>query len=357
MTRLPFPRRPDALALAAALVAALVAGGALSASPALASTDDVTWTVRTSSNALGADRTSYGYTLNPGAHLDDGIVVANRGTEPVELDVYAADGYTTSTGALDLRVAGEQSVGVGAWITVPQRHVSVAAGQSVDVPFSIDVPADATPGDYAGGVVTSLTVADASANVNVDRRLGIRAGIRVGGDLAPALAVDDLRVDWDGGAVPLLFGTATVHYRLHNTGNVALTADEADAVSGPFDIARADVAPTDAAPILLPGESWQREVPVDAVAALGVLIASVSATPVVTDAAGSTTTLDPIVATTFGWALPWPLLSLIALVVAGAVFVPRLLRDRRRRRQRTEDERVAEAVQRALAERQPELVD
>ncbi len=58
---------------------------------------------------------------------------------------------------------------------MPLRHVSVPAGQTVEVPFTVDVPADADTGDYAGGVVTSLTVADQSANVNVDRRLGIRA--------------------------------------------------------------------------------------------------------------------------------------------------------------------------------------
>jgi hypothetical protein len=343
-------------ALAPLVVAGVLLGGVPAAS---AATDDVTWTVRTASNELGADRTNFSYALNPGAHLDDGLVVANRGTEAVELDVYAADGYTTSTGAVDLRLAAEEPVGVGKWIVVPQRHVSVPAGQTVEVPFTIDVPADATPGDYAGGVVTSLTVADQTANVNVDRRLGIRAGIRVGGDLAPALAVDDLRVDWDGGAVPFLFGDATVHYRLHNAGNVSLTAEETDAVSGPFGVARADTAPVDAAPVLLPGESWERDVSVPAVAALGVLIASVSATPVVTDAAGSTATLDPVTASTFGWAVPWPLLLLIALVVAAAVFGPRLLRDRRRRRQQAEDDRVAAAVQRTLAEQEREraLVD
>ncbi|MDQ1124076.1 WxL protein peptidoglycan domain-containing protein [Microbacterium trichothecenolyticum] len=344
---------------AVTLAAALIAGGAVSASPALAATDDVTWTVRTASNSLGAERTNYSYTLNPGAHLDDALVIANRGTENLELDVYASDGYTTSTGALDLRVAGEQSVGVGAWVTVPQRHVRVAAGQSVEVPFAVDVPQNATPGDYAGGVVTSLTVADASANVNVDRRLGIRTAIRVGGDLAPALAVDDLRVDWDGGVIPFLVGDATVHYRLHNAGNVALSAEESDAVSGPFDLARVDADPTEAAPTLLPGESWQRDVRVPAVAAMGVLVASVAATPVVTDAAGTITTLDPVAASALGWAVPWPLLLLVVLAVAAAVFGPRLLRERGRRRREAEDARVAAAVERTLAEqgRERELVD
>lgn len=350
MSRLPSLSRIAAFALAAAVIA----GGAVSASPALAATDDVTWTVRTASNSLGAERTNYSYTLNPGAHLDDALVVANRGPESLELDVYAADGYTTSTGALDLRVAGDQPVGVGAWVTVPQRHVSVPAGQTVEVPFAVDVPENATPGDYAGGVVTSLTVVDATANVTVDRRLGIRTGIRVGGELTPALAVDDLHVDWDGGVIPFLFGDATVHYRLHNAGNVALSAEESDAVSGPFDLARTDAAPADAAPVLLPGETWQRDVRVPAVAAMGVLIASVEATPVVTDAAGTITTLDPVAVSTFGWAVAWPVILLLVLVVAAAVAGPRLLRERARRRREAEDARVAAAVERTLAEQERE---
>ena len=340
--------------LAATLAPLLAAAAALVGVPAAASaaTDDVTWTVRTASNSLGADRTNFSYALNPGAHLDDGIVVANRGTEAVELDVYAADGYKTSTGALDLRLAAEAPVGVGKWIVVPEHHVSVPAGQTVEVPFTVDIPADATPGDYAGGVVTSLTVADQSANVNVDRRLGIRTGIRVGGDLAPALTVEGLGVDWDGGLVPFLFGDATVHYSLHNTGNVSLTAGEADAVAGPFGWGEVTAAPGEPAPTLLPGESWQRDVSVPAVAAMGLVWASVTATPTVTDASGSTTDLDPVTASAMGLAVPWPILVVVLLIVAAVVFGPRWLRARRRRRQEAEDARVAEAVARSLAEKE-----
>lgn len=343
------------LVVAVVLLGAPAASAATDGAPAAsAATDDVTWTVRTASNALGADRTNFSYALNPGAHLDDGLVVANRGTEAVELDVYAADGYTTSTGAVDLRLAAEEPTGVGKWIVVPQHHVSVPAGQTVEVPFTIDIPADATPGDYAGGVVTSLTVADQSANVNVDRRLGIRAGIRVGGDLVPSLSVDDLRVDWDGGVVPFLLGDATVHYGLHNTGNVSLAADDSDAVAGPFGLGRVEATPDAAAPVILPGETWQRDVRVPAVVAMGLVWASVTATPTVTDASGSTTSLDAVGASAVGWAVPWPLLVVLALLIAAAVFGPRWVRARRRRRQEAEDARVAEAVARSLAEQEHE---
>jgi hypothetical protein len=340
--------------VALTLAPLLAAAAALIGIPAAASaaTDDVTWTVRTASNSLGAERTNFSYTLNPGAHLDDGIVVANRGTETVELDVYAADGYTTSTGALDLRLAGEPPVGVGKWISVPQHHVSVPAGQTAEVPFTVDIPADATPGDYAGGVVTSLTVADRTANVNVDRRLGIRTGIRVGGDLAPALALDGVSVEWDGGLVPLLSGDATVRYSLRNVGNVSLSADDAGTVAGPFGWGEVDAAPDTATPVLLPGESWQREVRVPAVAAMGLVWASVTAIPTVTDASGSTTDLDPVTASAVGWAVPWPILVVLLLIVAAAILGPRWLRARRRRRQEAEDARVAEAVARTLAEQE-----
>ena len=340
--------------VALTLAPLLAAAAALIGIPAAASaaTDDVTWTVRTASNSLGAERTNFSYTLNPGAHLDDGIVIANRGTETVELDVYAADGYTTSTGALDLRLVGDSPVGVGKWISVPQGHVSVPAGQTAEVPFAIDIPADATPGDYAGGVVTSLTVADQTANVNVDRRLGIRTGIRVGGDLAPALTLDGVSVDWDGGLVPFLFGVATVHYSLHNAGNVSLSADDTDAVAGPFGWGEVDATPGEPAPVLLPGESWQRDVRVPAVAAMGLVWASVTAIPTVTDASGSTTDLDSVTASAMGWAVPWPILVVLLLIVAAVILGPRWLRARRRRRQEAEDARVAEAVARTLAEKE-----
>ena len=60
----------------------------------MAEEGDVTWTVRTASNSLGADRSSYGYAINPGGTVTDAMVVANRGSTALTLTVYAADGFT-----------------------------------------------------------------------------------------------------------------------------------------------------------------------------------------------------------------------------------------------------------------------
>ncbi|MFT4305676.1 MAG: DUF916 domain-containing protein [Microbacterium sp.] len=317
---------------------------------------DVTWTVRTDSNSFGADRTNYSYTLDAGGTLHDGIVVANRGTTDLELTVYAADGFTSDDGELSLRLADEQSTGVGAWITADTTEVTVPAGGTVTVPFTVSIPDNATPGDYAGGVVTSLTDADSSSTVSVERRLGIRVNLRVGGELAPSLAVEDLSVGWNGGVNPFAGGDATVTYTLHNTGNATISAVPTEQVSGIFGWFPYTADASDTTPQLLPGESRTFSTTVTGVPALLLLLGSVSITPLVTDASGSTSPIDAVNATALGVAVPWTSLLLLLLVAAAAFGY---LRNRRRRRAidaRDAEARVSEAVEKALEEERAKLL-
>ncbi|MDQ0645886.1 hypothetical protein QFZ53_000082 [Microbacterium natoriense] len=339
------------LARRAGVTAALLALAALFAAPAAnAAVDDVTWTVRTESNSFGADRAGYEYTLSPGETITDGIVVTNRGAEPLDLGVYAADGFTTEDGGFDLLPAGEKSAKLGTWVTVDGGGVvSVAPGASAMVPFTIAVPANATPGDYGAGIVTSLATADQNAEgVTVDRRLGIRMGVRVDGELAPALAVDDVSVDWGGGLNPFS-GDVDVAFTLKNTGNTTIGSVAGVTLAGPFGLLATDAADVGDAPELLPGETWTQKVTVPGFAALVLLTATATVIPASTDAAGTTASLAPVVASGTGWAVPWLLLALILLVVAAIVFVPRMLRARAATRQAREDARVEEAVAAALA--------
>ncbi|WP_045743527.1 WxL protein peptidoglycan domain-containing protein [Actinoplanes rectilineatus] len=334
---------------AAALLAALVIISV--PVPAQAAEGDVTWTVRTASNDFGATRSSYSYDVSPGTTTTDAMVVANKGREAVRLSVYAADGYTTGAGQLDLLTGDQQSTGIGAWLRATTTEVTVAPGKVVEVPFSIAVPDNATPGDHVGGIVTSLTAADQSSNVNVERRLGIRVKLRVAGELAPALAIEDLDVGYEGVADPFGAGTATVSYTIHNTGNAVQTADQAVAISGPFGWLRTEATGITAPPELLPGESWQVTVPIKDVSPAVLLAGTVTLTPLLTDASGSTTSLEPVSATARVWALPWTLtvllLVLVGLLIAGVA----LTRRRRTQRKQREDERVREAVEAALREK------
>jgi Bacterial protein of unknown function (DUF916) len=279
--------------------------------------DDVTWAVRTADNEFGSARDNYGYVLDPGGQLEDGLVVVNNGTTPLDLSVYAADAFTTTAGGLDLRTRDTKPTGVGAWVHPGQDHVTVQAGQSIEVPFTLSVPEDAAAGDHMGGIVTALKQDD------VERRVGVRIQLRVGGDLKPALSVENMDVRYAS------TGDATVTYAIHNTGNAILATKQTVSIAGPFGTWRVPPVRVDDSPPLLPGESWQMSVPVHDVTAAFVLTGTVSLTPLLTDASGSTVPLPTADTTAHSSAVPWMLLGVVVVVLCGLVFV---LRTRRRRR-------------------------
>ncbi|MFD4612911.1 WxL protein peptidoglycan domain-containing protein [Streptomyces sp. NPDC058440] len=354
---MPLPatrRKTTVTALARTAALALLLAFALTglrAAPAAADGGDVTWTVRTAPNSYGADRSSFSYAVNPGGRVEDAMVVSNRGKSPLTLALYAADGFTTDTGQLDLLTKDKKSVGIGAWVHADRTSVVLKPGTSVTVPFTVTVPGNATPGDYVGGVLTSLRQSDEAEGINVDRRLGIRVKLRVSGDLRPALAVENLHVDHSGSANPFATGDATVTYTIHNTGNAVLSARQAVSVSGPFGWLRTEANRIPSPPELLPGESWKVKVPVHGVVPGVVLTATATLTPLLTDASGSTTTLDPVTATAHGWAVPWTLLLLLVLLIAIAVGAVVRTRRGRARRKLREDARVRDAVEQALREK------
>jgi hypothetical protein len=338
-----------------ALVAALVATGSLAAATsASAEEGDVSWGVRTAANDQGAERQNYGYEIDPGAAVDDALVISNHDAIPLELSLYGADGFTTEAGELDVLTRDEESTELGAWVAFASDTVTVPAGESLEVPFSVRVPDNATPGDYAGAVITSLGRPTQDQGVSVDRRLGIRIHLRVGGELAPALAVDDMRVEYTGTANPFGPGDTAVTYTLHNTGNARLESTQSVAVSGPFGLFRAEASDIEPVPELLPGETRDVTVRLPGIVPAFLLTAT---TVVTLDSAGndgSDPSIPAVEAEATTWAVPWALLALVLLVAALVVAAVVLTRRRRRTRRRLEDARVAEAVQKALLERENE---
>ncbi|MFF3063611.1 DUF916 domain-containing protein [Oerskovia sp. NPDC057915] len=328
---------------------------AADAAPAGPVASPVTWGVRPADTVHGTERPNYAYALEPGASLDDGIIVSNYTQGPLTFRVYAADGFMTDAGELDLLPAGEESSALGAWVSFAGEEVTVDGGDSVVVPFTVTVPADATPGDYAAGVVSSLLVENAEG-VSVDRRLGSRMHLRVAGDLVPAVVLDDVSVTYDGTLNPFAAGDATVTFTVTNDGNTRLAAGQVVRVAGPWG-AGAQSAPRVELPELLPGTSVTRTVTVDGVWPLGRVSADVRVTAEVVTAIGATDAdtvpfVAPATASASTLAVPWAALALLVLLVAGVV----LWRRAARRRRASDERKVAEAVAQALKERDEQPV-
>ena len=350
MHLLPVPRVVRHVAVLLVAAAAVMIGG-----PATADDSDATWGVRTAENDQGAGRENFRYEVDPGGTLDDAIVVTNHGDTALDLSIYAADGFTTDSGELDVGTADDGATSVGAWLTLTESHLTVPAGESVEVPFTVSIPDDAVPGDHAGAVVTSLTSPDRSTGISVDRRLGIRVFARVSGELSPALTVQDAQVSYQGTANPFALGSATVTYTVVNTGNTRLSGEQLVRVAGPFGWFRTDV-PADGLPDLLPGESRTVRVSVPGVVPAFLLSATAEVEP--TSPVGDTAAagLEPVTVAMTAAAIPWSQLALLAVIAAGVVGGVLLVRRAGRHRQAHEAQRVAEAVTLALRERDEQPV-
>ncbi|MDG4795618.1 DUF916 domain-containing protein [Micromonospora sp. WMMD1082] len=275
-----------------------------------------TWGVAPSSARGPNGRPAFSYKLDPGATLTDYIGVTNHSTRPLTLSLYASDAVTTTQGGFDLLAADQEPTDVGSWVRLPRRTVTIPSTSRLDIPFTLTVPRNATPGDHAGGIVASLAGAavDAQGNrVAVDHRVGARIYLRVAGELQPTLTVENLRVRHSGSVNPLAGGTVTATFTVRNTGNVRLAGQPVLGVAGPFGLARQSVDGA-ALPEILPGGELTTTVRMSGVPPLFRLTANATVTP----AAVGDQILDPPPrgepAQATVWAVPWPQLALLILL-------------------------------------------
>ncbi|MGQ0626214.1 MAG: WxL protein peptidoglycan domain-containing protein [Sporichthyaceae bacterium] len=332
-------RRRIAPAAALALALAFTCGGGVVApaqatpSPAqvgaaravaAAEEDKLTWSVQPRPVRGEPLRSNYEYALAPGQSISDSIRVRNYTDELLKLSIYSADAFNGADGTLDLRrpLAGELSTDVGAWITLAGSELRIPARRTVDVPFTLTVPAAVEPGDHVGGIITSFFTDSASqAPVKLDRRLGARVQVRIAGDLRPALTITNLSTSHSRGLNPISSSQVTTTYTVTNTGNVRLAAEQSIRVAGLFGFPSTRLRPPDV-PELYPGNAVTLRHAVSGVWPVLRTTATVALAPKPTRP-GDVFAADLRVSQSQGlWTVPWTLLVLIG-AGAGVITVRR----------------------------------
>lgn len=211
--RVPSRGAVPAAVLTALLAAVLLLGPAGTAAGA----DNGQWSVLPAANAVG-QRPYFYLAAAPGRSAADTVTVTNRSDRPRTFRLYAADAYNTARdGGFALRGPDEPRLATAAWVTLDRERVTVPAGGSVSVAFTLAVPERAEPGDHPGAIVAleDRPAATTARGIGVQQAVAARLYLRVTGPTAPALAVRDVSVRRHGAG-------AEVSYTLHNLGNVTL---------------------------------------------------------------------------------------------------------------------------------------
>ncbi|TPW73642.1 DUF916 domain-containing protein [Schumannella sp. 10F1B-5-1] len=314
--------------LAAAALALVAAATLLSVAPAVSAhaDDTIGFSGAPSQGGVADGRTRFTYQVGPGQHLADEMLVKNTGTTAQTFTVIGTDAFNTDDGSWGLLPTDDQPTDVGAWVTFggqPRAVFDLAAGQSRAVAFDVQLPADASPGDHAGGIVVSAVSPD--GQVLVDRRVATRLYVRVPGDIQAALTVSSMKADYAYSWNPL-DGTLDVDLTVKNTGNVALSGLAVVSVRTWFGVGLAAPEARPEFPELLPGNVRKLSVTLHGVPALGYLEPTIKLAPLISPDAIQPPSLVTTERSAPVAAVPWLLLGVLAIV--GAVVAITRLRAR-----------------------------
>ncbi len=346
-------------AVMVAVAALLVAVFAITFGPApSASAEDTIGIAARPASADGADdgRTRFSYQAESGQTINDYFLVANPGNVTQNYTVFATDAFNNDAGEFALLDTAEQPVTIGQWVRFDnganRLEFTLAPGESRLLPFALEIPANATPGDHAGGLVASVVTP--GDEVTLDRRVATRLYARVAGQLQPQLSISALDAEYLGDWWNPFNGTVRMYYTVRNVGNVALATNTSFGVDTWFAIPAASPS-GDGLPELLPGAARNVSVDVPGVAAWLYLAPWVELKPFVDSPdPANALPVDPTSRSTILIAMPWPLLILAALIAGGV-----LLAGWRRRReaQRAEEWERFTAREAELRAAEQTLVD
>jgi hypothetical protein len=315
--------------LVAAFVALTLTLGTVAVSSTSARAEDTAGIAGAPSDGGKIDQTRsrFSYQVEPGQVIQDEYLVSNSGSTASEVSVYATDAYNLDNGDYALLDSNLAPQDVGTWVTFADGStrmvLSLAPGESRALPFTVNVPADAKPGDHAGGmIISSLTDSD---RVKLDRRIATRLYLRVKGDVTALMTVSSISAEYLPSFNPFA-GTTNIAFTITNNGNVSLGANAVAAVKGLFGIPLSGTVRLEV-PEMLPGTSRTMVVPVEGVGQWIFLNPTIGIAGTIDDDAINPGPLATAERDVPLFVAPWALLIILALA-AGIYFFIRWRRKR-----------------------------
>ncbi|MEV6162046.1 DUF916 domain-containing protein [Streptomyces sp. NPDC052052] len=285
------------------------------------------WSVQPTDKGSGTGRRlAFQLDAVPGSVIRDSVRISNLSTEPISFQVYGADAYNTPRdGGLAYRQAGEAQHDIGEWVKLRTNALVIPKRRAADIPFTITVPEDATPGTHVGGVIAldnalrGAGATDSGVDVSIQRAIAVRLELTVSGPLTPGLSVSKVRLDHAPGDAPFESGTTTVHYTVTNTGNTPVQGKAAIEVTGLF--GRTVGGRTKSLPLILPGQHTELSLDTGRSPPFDFLTAKVTV---------SATGTPATTARVHRLALSWTTLAVVAVIAALVAVGLSQLRRRRR---------------------------
>jgi hypothetical protein len=159
---------------------------------------------------------------NPGETISEFLTVTNLSTEDKEYFIYVRN--ITGVGEGGAPIFAEQGIDpspfdLAHWLQLPTEPLRVPAGSDVQIPVTIQVPENASPGSHFGGVFVSVEAPRMrQTGAGVGFEVASIISIRINGDVIDDARIRSLSSD------RLFYGSKNVNFvaKIENQGNILI---------------------------------------------------------------------------------------------------------------------------------------
>lgn len=167
-------------------------------------------------------RSIFVHTLEPGAVAEDGIKVVNNTPETKKVTLDAVDSVVSSGGSFACAQSADEKDGVGSWISLEKKELTLEPNQSTVVAFTVAAPENIGVGEHNGCITLQNQEPPekiSGGGIAINKRSAIRVSVLVPGEIERNIDIIGLEAAQDERQVTAL--TAKVE----NTGNVSADTD------------------------------------------------------------------------------------------------------------------------------------
>lgn len=163
------------------------------------------------------------YSLDLGESKEDAILLIN--SSPIEqgIKLYAVDSVASNQGNFALEDELDSRDGIGAWIKLSQSFVTLAPGETREIPFTISIPDNVDVGEHSGGIIIQKAqageISSDSGTASIVTRVGIRVYETVPGVIVKNIELLDFSVQEDRTSKTPFYNISLV---AKNTSNISL---------------------------------------------------------------------------------------------------------------------------------------
>lgn len=142
-------------------------------------------------------KTWFIYEIEPGEIKSDSITVHNFTDRSETILVYPSDSTPSSDGGFALKQRVEAMEEIGSWVEIETSRLTLQPGESVVIPFKVNVPQNAEVGEHRGGIMIEREKSEetqAVGGVTLSLRVGVRMYVTIPGTIIKKLILEGVEI-------------------------------------------------------------------------------------------------------------------------------------------------------------------